>query len=141
MKFAILMLAAAVGQQAQADTFDLECAGTLTSQSYYSGKTTEPYTSHYRLDLTSKQWCEGECVALHPLIAAQPTFLVLEQTKTDTPSETKTIQNQIDRRTGQQTVFLLSAYPGHPSESMIMKWEGTCRRLDFTGFPTFRTAF
>ena len=131
----LLMLAAAVAQ-----AFNLSCTGTQTSDSAYAGHKVEAYTSIYRINLTSKKWCEEDCKFLRDFAGIDQTRLTL----TDKPNTVSSIGsdsflNYIDRETGENHIFYTARIRAIGPESS--EWKGQCVKQPFTGFPTFNTKF
>lgn len=143
MKFAALPAAVifmaspglAAGQQ-----FDLLCKGTLKVSSF-SGTKTEPFEIRYRVDMEQGKYCEKECRALFTFASIQPGSLTFIDKRVDTPSEDSTLITQVNRETGAYVGISGSRTPGRPELTFTMKWDGTCEREPFSGFPQLQTKF
>lgn len=120
--------------------FDLVCSGILTTKSFFQDSS-EAYTSHLRIDLQQRKWCEGECKGLHDIVDVQPIAITLEDTKVDTISERSLLNNTINRETGEQRILSTSADPRQRGSALIMQWVGKCDPAAFSGFPSFKTQF
>jgi len=144
MKNALLapLLAAMIISPASAggDQFDLICKGTLRVVSY-RGTTSEPFESHYRVDLGQGKYCEAECKTLFPLASIQPGSLTFIDKTVDTPSEDSTLITQVNRESGVYWGSSTSRTPGRPELTFTMKWEGACDAQPFSGFPKLQTKF
>lgn len=132
----ILLVAAAVAQ-----TFNLSCAGTMETIDFNSGIRTAPYSTIYRINLDTKQWCEGECQALYDIAEAAPGYLALSRQDVDGVTETKTVSNTIDRQTGRHINYYSTADPRQRLSRYTMSAKGQCERQPFTGFPALETKF
>jgi hypothetical protein len=135
----VLLAAALATAPAPANQFNLECKGTLSSESFYAGKKAEPYAYTYRIDLSAKKYCDGECKVLRDVADVQPTVIVLEPDQDISSStEKKFSSGSIDRETGRHSVLVTS---GRREDILILRWEGQCERQPFSGFPSFPTKF
>lgn len=123
-----------------AAAFNLVCAGTQTADSI-AGQDTKAYEATYRLNLDEKKWCEGECKARQDIASIQPAELRLQDEHKDTPSERSMLLNAINRETGAQAITATYANPHDRRSTITMKWEGTCAKATFTGFPDVATKF
>jgi hypothetical protein len=120
-------------------TFNLICSGTITENSMFVTDKVEPYSVTYRVDLDTKQWCDGECKALHPIHEVQPAFLILEAPRdVDTPSRYEMFRSEISRETGKHTMLSTS---GRGASILILKWQGQCDHAPFSEFPKPATKF
>lgn len=120
-------------------TFNLICAGTLTTETFHGGRQSEPYRYEYRIDLDRRKWCDGDCRTLHDIAEVQPTALVLEPPRDiDTLARREFYMGSINRETGRHSVLSTS---GRRERILIMRWEGQCERAPFSGFPDFPTRF
>lgn len=129
------MLAAAA---AVAAAFNLVCTGTETTRSI-AGEKLEPYTHIYRVDLDKKKWCEEGCSVVRDVAEVQQSFLELEPRRNvDTAVDRDFFEWTIDRTTGRESML---ASKGLRADIIILKWEGTCARQPFTGFPSPPTKF
>jgi hypothetical protein len=52
------------------ERFDLVCTGTVR----YGAETIseEPFSKHFRFDLTMQRWCDGTCQILHGYLSGSP---------------------------------------------------------------------
>lgn len=124
---------------AAAMTFNLVCTGTLTTETFYQGRQTEPYRYEYRIDLAQRKYCDGECRALRDIAEIQPTVIILEPNRDiNTVTERQFHMESINRETGRHSILHTS---GRREQIMIMSWAGQCERAPFSGFPTFQTRF
>lgn len=123
---------------AVAMTFNLVCSGTMTSDSYFTGREVEQYSYTYRVDLERRKWCENECRALFDFADIQPTQLTLQDRNIDTPRQREWLTNVINRETGEHRILTAS---GTGTGRLVMEWRGQCERAEFTGFPEFQTRF
>jgi hypothetical protein len=124
---------------AAAAAFNLVCTGTVESEDIFSGKQIEPYSYTYRIDLATKRWCDGECLAPKDIAAVLPTALILSPKRDiETPTVKDFRDGSIDRRTGRHSILSSS---GRGRSILLMKWEGQCEKQPFTGFPKFDTKF
>lgn len=123
---------------AAAAAFNLVCSGTVTTESVFDGKTSKPYEYTYRIDLNAKKYCTDECIGLRDIADIQPMQITLSETKVDTPREHHWSYMRIDRGTGAHKGVSAS---GVRASRMILEWNGTCEKSEFTGFPTFETKF
>lgn len=117
--------------------FNLNCAGTLETISSL-GKASRPYASVYRIDLAANKWCESDCKTQFNIAAVSPAQITLEKKTIDTPRQHETLNNFINRETGDHFVFAKS---GVGASALVMNWKGKCTRSDFTGFPKITTQF
>lgn len=125
---------------AGSEQFDLLCKGTLKVSSF-SGTKTEPFESRYRVDLEQSKYCEKECRALFTFAGIQPGSLTFIEKRVDTLSEDSTLITQVNRETGAYIGISSSRTPGRPELTFTMKWDGTCEREPFSGFPQLQTKF
>jgi len=125
---------------AAAATFNLVCSGQRTTDSL-AGKEQEPYNTTYRIDLTAQKWCEGDCKGLQNISEVQPTQLILSDSKVDGLSQRSLLVNRIDRESGIHSIVSTYSNPRIRGSTIIMKYDGACRKLAFTGFPKFETKF
>ena len=122
-----------------AATFNLVCSGTITTDSFYARGQKEPYSYTYRIDLDKRKWCEGQCGVIRDIHDVQPVRIELEPPEdTNTPTKKRFFSSTINRTTGVHSTLLTS---GRGTDMLIMKWEGSCSKQPFTGFPTFETKF
>lgn len=123
---------------AVAAAFNLVCTGTSTGQTL-AGTTTEAYSHTYRVDLDRKKWCEGDCGVIRDIADVQPTVIEFKPRKdVDTAIEHEFYEWSLDRTTGRESLLWTT---GRGANIMIMKWEGTCAKQPFSGFPAFTTKF
>lgn len=140
LRRALVALALALPASTQAQTptaFNLTCSGTLRTQTI-EGIREEPYRTVYRIDLARNKYCEEDCRALHDIANVGPTAIQLEESDVDTPRRRSHTSNLINRETGEHRAMGAS---GLRESIIILNWQGTCERSDFTGFPTFPTRF
>lgn len=128
----LLALTAAVS------AFNLTCTGTMHSFSRATGSVSKPYTAIYRIDLTRKIWCEGDCKGTAPIARVLPTSLFLRDEDGNSASDTQTDADWIDRETGEHHSLLETSLSGM---TVRIRMEGHCERSAFTGFPKFKTKF
>jgi hypothetical protein len=105
--------------------FDLECSGTTNSEDGSKAS----YTERYRLNLGTRRWCMGECRVVKPIADLQNSMILLEQS---TPPD-DSFKHFLDREKGQDLIF----DHGPPMSNTT----GECKRLPFSGFPSFKTKF
>ncbi|WP_158014130.1 hypothetical protein [Sphingomonas sanxanigenens] len=117
-------------------TFNLVCAGTVTTTSFAETKSA-PYRSEYRVDLNMNRWCETDCKAIHTIAAVQPAQITLTEKKGEGRFDAS-VSNFINRETGAHFGLVRS---GYGRSAVGMKYEGTCTPAPFTGFPDFKTKF
>lgn len=125
---------------AQPQTFNLECAGSTKTETI-AGTTTEPYRWVYRVDLTSKQFCTDDCETLTAVAKVDAAVLTLWDRSQDGVTQSSLDLNEIDRRTGRQTVRSYTRDPRDDGTILIRRSTGDCRLAPFGGFPTFKTMF
>jgi hypothetical protein len=65
-----------------AATFNLNCTGLIESESVENGKKVEPFSTTFRIDLASKQWCEGECTSTHGIARFNDVSITLQADST-----------------------------------------------------------
>lgn len=116
--------------------FNLDCSGNVVIDDIFGTKS-ETYHSIYRLDLDRGLWCDGDCKATHSFASVQPTQIELEHTETDTDLSF----DRINRETGEHSILMAHNDVLDRRSVRTMKWSGECKRLDFTGFPSFETKF
>ena len=136
----MIALASSAATNPAPGQFNLLCAGTMTTLGL-SGKTVEPYSSIYRVDLSAKKWCQEECKNPLPIAEIRPTQLLLlsDNMSLDGIDNGKPIISiTIDRQTGDHSTLITIGRRGF--QTMIQK-KGHCERRPFTGFPTFKTEF
>jgi hypothetical protein len=125
-----LLLAAAAAQ-----TFNLNCTGTYDNDNYR----TEPFSHVYRIDLSRKKWCVGECRRLDDFIEIGPTHFTFEKYEKMTPWQAESRIRTVDRETGKYFAQFIVQYK--EDGRVRDEWNGQCERLPFTGFPSFNTKF
>lgn len=119
--------------------FNLVCTGTITTDSLSKRGATEPYKYTYRIDLDKKKFCEESCVAIRDIYEVQPGFLKLSAPENvDTIDEKRFSDSTIDRQSGHQSTLMSS---GRRANILIMKWDGECEKIPFTGFPVIKGKF
>lgn len=124
--------------QPQVQQFDLVCSGSVHALSQFTDRT-DPYSYHYRVDLSEGKWCEGDCGVLREFVEVQPAILVL--TRSSEYSQVlgrREITNTIDRVTGRHSIASAS---GGSGTLLTMNWQGQCERRPFSGFPVIQTRF
>lgn len=132
-------MSASIFVMAASTAFNLSCVGTLETESFYNGKTSEAYSYSYRIDLEAGRYCESSCKAIHTIYEVQPAYIVLEAPEDiDTPTLKRFFRTSIDRETGVQSTLMTS---GRRQDILIMKWTGQCAKQPFSGFPTLETKF
>lgn len=141
MRVVTLLLAFALSTPASAQTFDLNCRGVRKTTTLYTGDTQEPYTSHFRIDLTSGQWCEAECKAIFPIADVQPASIVLQNKDVDSITEKSLLVNRINRETGEHVITSTYQLRRDRSSMMLMTYKGACEKQAFSGFPKLQTKF
>lgn len=141
MRLAAFFLSAILSAPAFAQTFDLNCEGVRKTSTLYAGDTQEPYVSHFRINLTSKQWCEAECKAIFPVADVQPASIILQNKETDSLSEKSLLVNRINRETGEHSITSTYQLRRDRTSMMLMTYKGVCERRPFSGFPEFQTKF
>lgn len=117
--------------------FNLNCGGTVETISLQT-KGSRPYAEIYRVDLAANKWCESECKVQHDIKNVSAAQITFQQRKTDTPREHESLNNFVDRETGDHFIFARS---GVGAMALAMTWKGKCIRGDFTGFPKLKTQF
>ena len=119
--------------------FNLLCTGNLTASGFGIDDTPKPYSSEYRIDIESGQWCESECKTIFAIASVQTTQITLEETSKISPTGgEESLKNFVNRETGEHRVFSLS---GRKYQRFSITWKGQCERKPFTGFPKFETKF
>jgi len=63
-------------------TFNLSCTGLIESDSVEKGKRVEPFSTTFRIDLTSKKWCEGSCASTHDIAHFDDVSITLQADST-----------------------------------------------------------
>lgn len=127
-----LLLAAAAAAQA----FNLNCTGTL---SYSSPIAFEPFSVAYRVDLSHKKWCEGECRRTFDFVEISPSRLTFTKEREQTLWGPIITITSVDRVTGEYRSF--RGYGSRSSDNRARAWEGKCERAPFTGLPRVTTKF
>lgn len=120
-----LLLAAAAVQP-----FNLNCTGKLTEYPNW----TKPFSLVYRVDLSQKKWCEGDCRRTFDFVEISPSRLTLSRERTYTVSGENFIITYIDRVTGEYKSFSV-VYKTRYSIDTRKEWSGQCERAPFTGLP------
>jgi len=113
---AAIMLAlpgAAAGQ----DRFDLVC-------------TAKGSAVRYRVDLATKQYCDGDCKAVRPIAEVSSSEIVLERHEPAFRSDI-TRRVIINRTTGRWNTYFDMPGVGLPFDQ-----DGECAKADFSGMPT-----
>lgn len=118
--------------------FNLICTGTLTSKSVDQEAAT-PYSIEYRVSLDDGLWCDGDCKVIKQIYEVQPTQLTLMDFRGFGPLGNQWTSVRVNRETGKHNA-VESFNQGTPSVS-LSKWDGTCERKEFSGFPDFKTKF
>lgn len=113
---------------ASSTMFDLNCSGTVTTQTAFEEKT-EPYNYVYVLDLESKKWCYYDCGLKKDILAVTDRGFILENEQIDTLHEYRFNSNMINRIDGSHTIL-----SSDRSSGILMKWVGHCTKQPFTGF-------
>jgi hypothetical protein len=114
--------------------FTLLCEGTTTTANGFGSVRREPYSYGYRIDLETRQWCDGDCKFLRPVHKADRKTIILS------PPERRrglwsglNISNEtIDRTTGRHTIRSRS---GKPNSRLVMRSDGECEAGQSSGFP------
>lgn len=120
--------------------FNLVCAGSMSTETT-AGTETKPYESTYRVDLTRKLWCDGECKERFPIAVVRATTLVLQDESTDTPSEKSTMSVIVNRETGEHFVAASHKTYGRFGINFRVRYDGQCEKRAFSGFPSAKTKF
>jgi hypothetical protein len=124
-----LLLAAAAAQ-----VFNLNCTGE--SSGFQERKS---FSLVYRVDLSRKKWCVGECRRLDDFVEIGPTHLTFEKKERITPWAVTYEIKTVDRETGKYvSEHIVDQNRGYQARK---EWSGQCERLPFTGFPSFKTKF
>lgn len=118
--------------------FNLICTGTLTSKSV-NDQAVKPYSIEYRVNLDEGLWCDGECKVIKQIFEVQPTQLTLMDYRGLGPLGRQWTNVTVNRETGKHAA-IESFEQGTPYVS-LSKWDGTCERKAFSGFPDFKTKF
>ena len=116
------MVASAATQQ-----FDLICAGT----SRLGDGPAEPYGAEFRIDLTKKEYCAGECSATLPIQQVLSNLIVFNQKNLDGAGPGDLENQTVSRTDGAYRSVLVSRRP-LPFTSKI---EAHCRVAAFKPFP------
>lgn len=111
MRKMVLLLALIATPAAAADQFDLVCKG---------GKE----TMHYRIDLTSGEYCADKCERILKVQEATAGMITLSETRSAL-SAAPIGYNQINRLTGEWRWFFQGG----------QNITGKCERAPFSGFP------
>jgi hypothetical protein len=123
MLIALMMAAAVAGQ------FDLDCAGNQTGDPAVQGgpPLVQAVTSHYRIDLTTKQWCDTKCEGVSKIIVLDDNQISLMNLRPGGPNEYWTLW--VNRRTGVMRENF------HMMPGLYYRGEYACQRQPFSGFP------
>lgn len=124
---ALLALMAAVPPQ----QFNLVCAGK-TDVIAPGVNSQTPYNRVLRIDLTTSQWCAGECAEVEPIARVEPGRLLLRDVKRDTPRENWTERESVDRVTGYHSSIAEAGIRTRNPQSAFSS--GHCEAAPFTGF-------
>lgn len=136
--FALAAMAAAlIGAAPVSQSFNLNCSGTMTTKSLALNDS-KPYTKTYRVKLAERKWCEDECETIRDIAEVQPATLILRKAERTVPGGLFHWE-RVDRRTGRHDIT--STTGERAADILILKWDGTCERTAFTGFPSFTTKF
>lgn len=122
-----------------ATAFNLVCTGTA-DEIWVGGSTKEPYAETFRIDLDTKMWCSGDCRSPKPIKAVEPTRIVLQDEKIDTPRQFSKVSEEFNRELG---IYIYNRETGislTPSSRLSAR-SGRCEKREFTGFPKFETQF
>lgn len=140
MKFAMLLAALAAGTAATEppQQFDLICTGK-TEQTTINGKSQEPFSATYHLDLQAKKWCEDGCGAIYDIYSVQPATIQLKEPKHEEHRWGDEIDESFIGRTDGTYSALFST--GQGMNILMRKTDGHCEPAPFTGFPKIQTKF
>ena len=120
-------------------SFNLVCAGAITTDSIDIKGKQEPYSYTYRIDLAKKKYCQGDCGAIKDIYDVQPASIRLDAPKdVDTIDDKTFADGFIDRQTGHQQILL---EVGRDANVTISKWDGECVKQPFSGFTPITTKF
>lgn len=117
-----------------ASAFNLICSGT----SYHVDRITAPHRNihafeiTYRVDLTRKRYCEGQCSSTRNLSSVSETMIVFLQEQQSRVDDTIIYAK---RETGQ---YFNRRRWDDGRDMQVDLAEGTCRRAPFTGFPALK---
>ena len=126
---AMLVLAAV----AQSNAFDLVCTGQ-TTLSDVVGFSSTPYglpgkfEHRFRIDLSSRRWCDGDCQATHEINEVSDTMIVFEQSKSDAVGHGAAVSRETGTYIDRTRIF-------GPKVTEIFLTQASCVRADFSGFP------
>ncbi len=128
-KGAFMILAVLAAVAVASGQFDLDCAGNQTADSPIQGQpqVVNPVTSHYRIDLATKQWCDTKCKSVSKIVLLDDNQISLLNSRPGGPYEYWTIW--VNRRTGvmKENFHLI---PG-----LYYTGQYACKRQPFSGFP------
>jgi hypothetical protein len=136
MKLLLLFVATLLSARAEGQSFDLVCSGSSYDSTGGKQSMPKPYTSHLRIDLGRRLWCQEKCAEQIPIFAVSPGLLTLsggpgEHITADAVLQTEHVINRV---TGDE---LLRIDAGETQTTYL----GSCEKRPFSGFPPMRTKF
>lgn len=117
-----------------AQAFNLNCTGT------FYGTDISPFSYTYRLDLSQKKWCGGDCTRIFDFAEISPNQLTFENEKKETRDGPQLTVSSVDRISGIYT-RLHKWRSSINRKPMDIEWIGQCEPGPFTGFPLVPTKF
>ena len=129
----IFILISAAAPAPVTQQFDLLCTGlqeTIIPASLTDE--TKSVTSEYRVDLSAKRWCEGECSVTFQIDEVQPSFISLEQKTRDRVNDKPEVMVQVNRTTGDWHIYTAD-------NVLTITTKGNCTPAPFKGFPVPKT--
>ena len=100
--------------------FNLVCSGTQTEGPPEGPRTGRAFEQTYRVDLTARRWCSGECDESVDIERITDRELVLSRSKNE--------HTKLNRESGNLEVVRLTG------DHAVMRF-GQCKRRPFTGLP------
>lgn len=126
---AIAAITAAGTAQADASRFDLICTGNSASGKLsraFDVKTTGRFTDRYRVDLTAKKWCMGECTSTSDLYEVTERIIVFHRQEDKDGDEFAFVNRESGHYVHRFRSYLLDVANLN---------DGTCEPAAFSGMP------
>lgn len=115
---------------AAAAAFNLFCTGEAESLSIGFSET-KAYSTTFRVDLESEQWCQDECRAVNKIARIEPARLVLRDVDEETERREYHLTETLNRETGEHSLTERHKYERR--DTAVFK-AGKCEVQPFTGF-------
>jgi len=115
--------------------FNLICSGQMVTGNKYAGVKNVPYTTTYRIDLDSRKWCDGKCNKqwdIHDV--SNREIIITDKYEVERNGNDQKTLEKFDRITGLHRLEV-EAHDRTIGELTIKK-SGSCKKADFTGFPS-----